>query len=598
MYDPVTKLPTSPTTERSSETEVIRARDVLRFLRAAAPMIIVGAVLTGALALAYAATTTPTYTAWAKVLIDPGAGDTLIVEEGTSGNTGFEIARVDSEAELIKSERISLAVIEKLKLLEDSEFQPEGAGLIGRIIDLIQAPIASSPVDEPSRRNAALQYASAVFDSRLNVRRIGQSFVLEINYRSSDPEKSALIANAVTEAYLDQDIQAKRDQARRGGEWLEQRLAELRTQAFDAMGAVERFKAVGGAGPVGESQVKLAELESISSTYRRMYESYLQRLTETDQRISYPVADARVVASAAVPLAPSHPKSRLIVLFGIVLGACIGFGIALIRRSFDRRLRHPSQLTHELGLECLGTIGRIDLHNGHMDAPLEKRPRRFTSDLRVVKNAINSATLGRKSRCIGISSEGPGDGKTTVASGLALLYAVSGARTLLIDACVDSPTISRHFAGDPDSGLMQVLDDPACLPNSVVAHGTSSNLHFLGIGPSNGRATPGDRIGSELLDFRVDDLRDRYDIILFDLPPIATSPDALAIAPFLDGVVVVARWGQTSLDALGEATAALISSHARILGVVINLVEHRRPFALPRIRRSSTAAVPQGAHHG
>ena len=114
-----------------------------------------------------------------------------------------------------------------------------------------------------------------------------------------------------------------------------------------------------------------------------------------------------------------------------------------------------------------------------------------------------------------------------------------------------------------------VLDDQGRFADLIVPQSRSS-LFVLPVGKADTAATPGDRIGSERSALRMDDIRQNFDTIIFDLPALSASPDARAIAPFLDGIVLVATYGRTSAGALSHAAMSLRAIRANPLGVVVN----------------------------
>ncbi|MDQ0391446.1 polysaccharide biosynthesis tyrosine autokinase [Labrys monachus] len=586
MYNPVSPngvVGFVQDTARQPE-RAVSLREVGRFLRGSLTAILGGAVVCAVLALAYVLLATPTYLATASLIIDPNKAHTIL-DNSTQQTDPLDFAQVDSQAQVVQSDAVATIVINKLHLLDDPEFKPSGGGILSYLTSWLKA--APPPLTPEQRAQAAMRYALDVFGGRLDAHRIGQSYLIQATFRSNDADKAALIANAVADAYIEQDLNAKSDALEKGSQWLDQRLAALRGQANDAVRAYEHYKAMGDAQTSsGDASAKLAELQGASETYRQIYETFLQKFTEAVQKVSFPVADARVISAASKPSAPT-PKPTLVILFAAVFGAFIGTGVSFARRSMDRGLRSPRQLEQETGLDCLGTVGRLgrpaqkarkktgpDGAEGATPESPADNERALTVDLRQIKASINAGLIGRKSRCIGIVSVDKGEGATTIASYLSVLYAVSGNRTLLVDGSLENPTVSRNFAPDAEAGLMQVLDDRARLADLVLPQ-TRSGLFVLPIGKAESAATPGDRIGSEKSALRIDDIRQNFDTIIFDLPALATSPDARAIAPFLDGIVLVATYGRTSAGALSHAAMSLRAIRANPLGVVVNKMSAR-----------------------
>jgi polysaccharide biosynthesis transport protein len=149
------------------------------------------------------------------------------------GDTSIDSYAMESQIEILKSENIALAVVRKLHLAEDPEFGSPKPGLIGTILGSSQ--IAS----DFARERRAL----AVLGSQLTARRIGPTYVIEISFKSSDAERAAVVANAVADAYISDQLEGKYEATRRAGDWLRDRLKELSDQATESQRRVIEFKA-------------------------------------------------------------------------------------------------------------------------------------------------------------------------------------------------------------------------------------------------------------------------------------------------------------------------------------------------------------------
>jgi polysaccharide biosynthesis transport protein len=149
------------------------------------------------------------------------------------GDTSIDSYAMESQIEILKSENIALAVIRKLRLAEDSEFGSPKPGLIGTILG--SSEIASNFARE--RR------ALGVLASQLTARRIGPTYVIEISFKSSNAERAAMVANAIADAYINDQLEGKYEATRRAGDWLRDRLKELSDQATASQRNVIEFKA-------------------------------------------------------------------------------------------------------------------------------------------------------------------------------------------------------------------------------------------------------------------------------------------------------------------------------------------------------------------
>jgi succinoglycan biosynthesis transport protein ExoP len=190
-------------------------------------------------ALVYAFTATPLYTATADLTIDSKKIQLFKNNEQVVGDNTMDSSQVESEVQVLGSENIALAVIDDLKLANDPEFIGTGNGpLVGLLSAIFGMDDDARSLSDLQRKRIAIK----VLRDNLSVRRIGLSYVLEISYRSPDPAKAAQIANAVADAYINDQLNTKYQAARRASIWLQERIAELRNQSNVAARAVQDYK--------------------------------------------------------------------------------------------------------------------------------------------------------------------------------------------------------------------------------------------------------------------------------------------------------------------------------------------------------------------
>jgi polysaccharide biosynthesis transport protein len=243
--------------ESSSET----IQTVLDFLSRRHREICISAAIAIFLAIIYLLTATPSYTAAASMLIDSNKIQ-LFQQQSMFSDFSMDSSSVESQVEVMRSENIVLAVIKQLHLTDDPEFVGSGGGLVGTLVDAVTGLFTSS---EPDSEFALTRRAVNSFESRLNVRRVGLTYVLQISFRSLSPDRAAQVANAIADAYVDDQLEAKYQAAKRAGVWLQTRLQELREQATAAETAVVNYKnkndmVDAGGRTINEQQ--LAELNS------------------------------------------------------------------------------------------------------------------------------------------------------------------------------------------------------------------------------------------------------------------------------------------------------------------------------------------------
>ena len=187
------------------------------------------------LAIAYLLITPPKFTASGDMVIDTHQAQLLQRESG-SNDLIIDASTVQTHAEALKAENISLAVIRKLHLNEDPEFVGSGKGLIGRLLRFIFGQ-GSASIEAENEENA-LRY----FEDHRTVNRVGLTYVIQVGFTSLSPEKSAQIVNTIMKAYVEDQIASKYDAARQTNDWLASRLKELGAQAAAGEQALVEFK--------------------------------------------------------------------------------------------------------------------------------------------------------------------------------------------------------------------------------------------------------------------------------------------------------------------------------------------------------------------
>lgn len=212
------------------------------------------------LALLYLFTAAPLFTSTASMVIDTRKVQ-LFQQQSVLGDIAVDSATVETQVEILKSENISLAVIRDLHLIEDPEFTGRG-GLAGAIVDYLTAVFSSG--DAPTEFELTRK-ALERFEKNRTIKRLGLTYVMEIGYTSKDPQKAAKIANAIADAYIVDQLEAKYQATRRASVWLQDRIKELRTQASAAQKAVVDFKTANNIVDTGGRLMNEQQLAEVNS---------------------------------------------------------------------------------------------------------------------------------------------------------------------------------------------------------------------------------------------------------------------------------------------------------------------------------------------
>jgi len=584
--------------------EFLDLRDIGALLRRYGPLIGAATLAGLVIGAVWALMTPAAYTATAQLVIDPKAVQ-LSREEAREQSGGVEAAQVESQMAVMRSDRIAELVINRLNLTKEPMF--------ARAVRGIESP------------TVATQVVIGMFAPKLDVRRQGLSYVIDVAFTAPDPALAAKIANAVAEAYVDDARDARTAAARVGAEWLERRVAQLRQNMNEAALALQEFKAgrdyriyrrqpqaqnpVQGAAGVsdarGDQNVRfdrntLEELETTAQSYRKIYETALQGYAEAVQRQSNPLIETRMLSPATKPLGKSHPRTRLIMALGMLIGLLGGTGAAVLHWNLDASLRTATAARDALLAPCLGLLPmlwRPALRRGWLAGRSWRARLRFLLLRLISRRRSQAITLFRKwdfvrpdpfqqsmanvmtmmatlerhenVRVIGVTSARRGEGKSTIASNLACLLAGSGFRILLIDADFRRGSISRAAGfNDNSPGLAHVLLGRAHVRDSVVI-APHSGVSLLPA-ETSASATFDALLGSGAMGRCLEEALSGHDLVIIDLPSTEESPGAMAVAPLLSGLLMVVQWGSTPADVAATAAAELREAGGRIIGSILN----------------------------
>lgn len=212
-------------------------------------------------ALLYLFTAAPLFTSTAAMVIDTRKVQ-LFQQQSVLGDVAVDSATVETQVEILKSENISLGVIRELHLTDDPEFTGGGGGLLGAIMGSVAGAFSSGSA--PSEFELTRK-ALGRFESNRTIRRLGLTYVMEIGFTSRDPQKAARVANAIADAYVVDQLEAKYQATRRASVWLQDRIKELRTQASSAQRAVVDFKTANNIVDTGGRLMNEQQLAEVNS---------------------------------------------------------------------------------------------------------------------------------------------------------------------------------------------------------------------------------------------------------------------------------------------------------------------------------------------
>jgi capsular exopolysaccharide synthesis family protein len=316
-----------------------------------------------------------------------------------------------------------------------------------------------------------------------------------------------------------------------------------------------------------------ARAQSIANATTATFIDLVPQLEATPGNPKAAVDGVTVVTPAPLPGEPISGDPLKPVVGGVFLGLLCGVGLAVARQHLDPTVRRADQLAALPAGPVLGVVGvereRTKTPLVSLGGPYAPRAEVF----RKIRTALCFADADRANKVILVTSPAAAEGRTATACDLALMFARSGLKVLLVDADLRRPGVAGYL-GLPatGTGLSNVLSGTAAVEDALRSWG-DGRLTILTSGPVP--TNPSELLGSPQLSDLLDRMRGEYDFVVLDAPPALPVTDAVTTAAACDGVVLVARWGRTRTAAVVETLAALRTVGAHPLGTVLGFVPPR-----------------------
>lgn len=286
--------------------------------------------------------------------------------------------------------------------------------------------------------------------------------------------------------------------------------------------------------------------------------------TPSDENLPAPII-ARVAAKASVSNTPVAPNIPLNLGIGLLLSLLIGIVGALVRDKLDTSVKTGDDIEEVTEKSILVTLP-YDPAVKRNPLSIEDHGGSLGEAFRVLRTNLQFSNLDAKRQMMVISSAVPEEGKTFVATNLAISMAKSGRSVLLVDADMRNPNVADLLGLENSVGLITVLLGRTTLEHAIQEH--VSGVSFLGTGPQP--PNPSEVLDTQAMRDILGAVRVDYDVVIIDAPPILPVADAAILATEVDGVLLLARHGSTSRDQLRQAVFRIDSVGGRLLGTILN----------------------------
>jgi capsular exopolysaccharide synthesis family protein len=342
-------------------------------------------------------------------------------------------------------------------------------------------------------------------------------------------------------------------------------LATLRVRQQDD--SVRLVAQEGNLQKIPERTIEEQRLRGIRDAAAALHTSLQNRYAEAQLAQASAAPDISVLDTAIAPLAPNKNTASRLILMALAGGIGLALALAIALDRLDSRLRYPEQATDELGLPIAGAIPRFP--KGGLDANSPEQTFQLVESFRSLRlNVAQAGSNGHVS--LSVSSPSPAEGKSLIAANLAMSFADSGLRTVLIDGDTRRGALHDMFGLDASPGLTEYLAGTAELAD--VSRATSqSSLTLIPCGVRRRRSP--ELLTSPRLGQLIEELKAAYEVVIFDTPPLAAGIDGYAIASATGNLLVVLRVGSTARRMAAEKLRMFERLPVNMLGAVLNGIQ-------------------------
>jgi capsular exopolysaccharide synthesis family protein len=394
------------------------------------------------------------------------------------------------------------------------------------------------------------------------------------------------LRNQINEVESLMDRERKRIIERIGGDY---RTAVRREQLLSRQVAQQRAEVE----KLNQLLIKYTILKGEFETNQQLYNELLKRLKDATVSVSLRATNVRLADEALVPSIPIRPDKPVDISVGLLVGLILGVTLAFIRESLDRTIKTAEDIEREITVPTLAVIplgttsrGRYGRYfprdarkaagNGNPALAVLNAPgSEMAESFRVLRTSILLSSAPPPPQVLLVTSAHPSEGKTFASVNLALALAQRGSRVLLVDADLRKPSVLKALglSDGVGPGLSSFLTGGHDIDQALQAFTAVPNLWLLPPGPIP--PNPAELVSSPAMEGLVRDLRQRFEHIVFDSPPLLLVTDGILLSTLADGVVLVVESGTTSRGALHRVRRILDRAGANTLGAVLNKLEDR-----------------------
>ncbi len=329
-----------------------------------------------------------------------------------------------------------------------------------------------------------------------------------------------------------------------------------------------------------EAGVRLNELQREATTQKQLFEALLARYKQTAETQDLQLPDSRIVEHAGVPLFPAAPKRKQLLVIAIIAGLALSLLVVLGLEFVTAGVVRGEEIEREFSLTHLASIPQL-MGSDIMSAdPVRSirmmlaEPRSgFADTIRAARREIDGKRTHAGPRIVMVAASLPNEGTNVIASNLAHHYAMTGTRVLLIDGDLRRGTLTRQLAASRQAGLLDVLVQGLPIESAILRDAATGLCFMPAVSQVPIELSSPEVLGSGQMHSILVMLKQHFDVIIIDTPPLLPVMDARLIADHADQIVFVMTWRRTPKQLARRALRTLGHNQQKIAGVVINQID-------------------------
>ena len=349
---------------------------------------------------------------------------------------------------------------------------------------------------------------------------------------------------------------------------LDERISKIKGELSKAFSQVKKMP---------ETQQEVLRLSSDVEINKLLYTNMLNNIQQLKLVAAGEVGSVRIIDEAEPTLGPKKPKKKMFYVMGFFLGICFSVGFISLKNKMKSGIKDSRTIERELGISVYAKIpkGVPTKNTGHLPLAVASPDDLAVEAMRTLRTSLEFMMPETGSSVIAVSGLIPGVGKSFVSVNLAALFASVGKKVIIIDADLRKGRLHKEFGFSKDNGLSEVLMGKTSLDNAIKETSVPGlSLMVCGKIPS----TPAELLGSRKYENLIAALREKYDIILVDTPPVMLVTDAMYVCRHTDQAIMVVEYNRHALDAIKEAVELFTKGAKDSLhtSIVINKYVHRK----------------------